>query len=778
MSIISFVTLFAGEIYGQKTIGIPMRDGIKLATDLYFPAGEEGPFPVILMRTPYNKEILKDYGGFFSRQGYVFVIQDVRGRFESQGDWEPLLNEGKDGYDTIEWLATQDWSTGKIGMYGGSYSGYVQFAAAIMKPLHLVTLIPNISSAHPFDNMPYEGGVFVIGGNIRWIDIIENTKTSAEMQTKAKEIFTKDWNSLLSPLPVIDLDKKILGKENPYWRRWIQHNTDDSYWDNVRFLEELQDLDIPVFLQSGWFDPGNRGTKLAYSHLKQSKNKFIKMIMGPWEHTDQSSRYLYGQDLGEAADIGIMYQYVKWFDYWLKGEDNGIIDEPLVQVFNFGPNNWLKADTYPLPGTTFVKYHISSERGANTSLGDGTLQIEKCSSLKQYDTYTYDPGDPSPCFIDFLKKRGLESYKNLVGSREDILVYETAPFEKPMTIAGPISAVLYASSSAKDTDWFVTLYTVSEKGEISPMGMTWGVLRARYRNSMTAPELMEKNKVYEFFIDLSHTGNTFLKGESIRMEISSASFPEYSRNLNTGGHNEMETEYVSAVQKIYHTEEYPSHLLLPVIRTVIPDSRLESGGEDQALSETSPYSPYIGLYTHPELGQVKVLEQNGKLALDIPKKTVLAFDDPDENGMWVCLLSDQINLIFSTDASEDVTGLSLLISTRLPKKAEAETIAGDVPEKFRPYVGVYPVPMEGIDLTVTYKDEGLAVVDSGGEEVTLEGPDEKGFWIYKSSGYKISFAFGDDGSVKELIVHQIYEAPKVKIDSENRRNFPIKESDR
>lgn len=775
MLFVFLVFLLASDIYGQKTAKIPMRDGIKLATDLYFPEKGDGLFPVILMRTPYNKVMLKDYGVYFSRFGFVYAIQDVRGRFESQGDWEPFINEGEDGYDSIEWLAAQDWSTGKIGMYGGSYSGSVQYAAAILKPPHLVTLIPNITSAMPFDNMPYEGGVLVMGGDIRWVDIVENSKTAVDMQKKAKEIFTKDWNSLLSFLPVFELDKKILGKETPYWRRWVKHNTDDSYWKKVNYLKELKELDIPVFLQSGWFDPGNRGTKLAYSNLKQSKNKYIKMIMGPWEHTDQSSRYLYGQDLGEAADIGLIDLYIKWFDYWLKGMDNGIINDPLVQVFNFGPNNWLKADTYPLPDTSFTKYYISSEKGANTSRGDGKLQIQKSASTREYDTYTYDPGDPSPCFIDFLKKRALESYNNLVDTREDILVYETAPFDLPLTIAGPISAVLYASSSAKDTDWCVTLYVVSEDGEISPMGMTWGVLRARFRNSMAAPEFLEKDKVYEFTIDLSHTGNTFSKGESIRMEISSASFPEYSRNLNTGGHNEMETEYVSAVQRIYHTDKYPSHLLLPVIKMEISDSRSGFGREEKASTDIGPYTPYVGQYTNPELGDVKVFEQNGKLALDIPKKMVLTFNDPDKEGIWICLLSNQINLKFSRDDLGEVSGLSLFIRTRLPKKAEAGTVSADVPIKFKPYLGQYPVPTEGIELTVIFKDGNLAVVESDGEIVKLKGPDEEGLWIYKSSAYKISFVFGNKGDVKEMIVHQIYEVPKIKMASGKKQTSQIKE---
>jgi putative CocE/NonD family hydrolase len=778
MPLLLFIILLASSMYAQETIEIPMRDGIKLATDLYFPKDENGPFPVILMRTPYNKMILKGYGDYFAGHGFVLATQDVRGRFESGGDWEPFVNEREDGYDTIEWLAAQDWSTGKIGMYGGSYSGSVQFAAAILKPPHLVTLIPNITSAMPFDNMPYEGGVLVMGGNIRWVDIIENSKSAADMQKKAGEVFTKDWNSLLNHLPVVDLDKKILGKENPYWRQWIKHNTDDSYWENVRFLEEIKELDIPVFLQSGWFDPGNRGTKLAYLSLKQSKNKHLKMIMGPWAHTDQSSKYLYGQDLGEAADIGLMDLYVKWFDYWLKGKDNGIVDEPLVRVFNFGPNTWLEADTYPLPETSFDKYYISSEKGANTSRGDGKLQRQKSTSARQYDTYTYDPGDPPPCFIDHIKKRALEQYKELVGSREDILVYQTAPFEEPLTIAGPISAVLYASSSAKDTDWCVTLYVVAQNGEIRPMGMTWGVLRARYRNSMSTPQFLEKDNVYEFTIDLSHTGNTFQKGECIRMEIASASFPEYSRNLNTGGHNEMETEYVSAVQRIYHTEKYPSHLLLPVVKTEIADSQPESIREDGASTATGPYAPYFGVYTHPKLGDFKVFEQRGKLAIDIPKKMVLAFKNPDEEGTWVCMLSNQISLRFSQNDAGEVNRLSLFIKTRLPKKAEAESVNPDIPEKFKPYLGIYPIPMEGTELEVIFKDGTLAVIDTEGEVVTLKGPDEKGLWIYRSDEYKLSFEFGDSGEVKAMIVHQILEAVKAKISSEKNRNSQTKEFNR
>lgn len=543
-----------------------MRDGIKLATDLYFPNEGNGPFPLILMRTPYNKDILEPYGEYFAQKGYLFAAQDVRGRFKSQGNWEAFINEGEDGYDAIEWLAKQEYSTGKIGMYGGSYSGAVQFAAAIQKPPHLVTIIPNVAPAMPFMNMPYEGGVLVMGASVRWMDIIENAKTQQQTAQKVQEAMSGDWNNLLNVFPVIDLDKKIIGEKNNNWRNWVKHNSDDEYWEKVNYLEALKELDIPVFLQSGWFDGGNRGVKLAYESLKQSENKNIKMIVGPWEHTDQSPRYLFRMDMGDKADIGIMNIYIKWFDYWLKGKKNGITDEPMVQVFNMGRNQWFKGNTYPLPNTSFTKFYFSSDKGANSSMGDGKLTSKTSVSKSDYDKYIYDPANPSPCFYSYIKSRETNRYTKMLETRKDVLVYESEPLEEALTIAGPVTAVINASSSARDTDFGVVMTVISKNGEISPIGQTWGIIRARFRNSMKNPEFLEKDKIYEYTIDMSHAGYTFEKGEKIRIEVSSAFYPEYSRNLNTGGHNEMETNFIVAKQKIYHNKEYLSYIMLPVIK--------------------------------------------------------------------------------------------------------------------------------------------------------------------------------------------------------------------
>ena len=567
----------------KKTVKIPMRDGVKLATDLYIPDAPGKKAPVILIRTPYKKEMQELDGNFFSRRGYITAIQDCRGRFGSEGAWEPFVNEAEDGYDTIEWLGTREWSTGKVGMIGGSYVGWVQLWAAAQKPPHLTTIIPNVAPPDPFYNIPYEYGTFFILGSIWWAEILETEATADISGSVIEKISERKYEKILKKLPVIDLDKEIFGKENPYWRKWIRNNVNNDYWTKANFLDKLKDLDIPVFLQSGWFDGDAIGTKLNYLELKKSKNKYIKMIVGPWGHTAQSSSRIGDHDFGKEAAIDLQTLFLRWFDYWLKGIDNKIVEEPLVRVFTMFSNKWLTANTYPLPETTFTPFYLGSVKGANTSKGDGKLLPGIHAKGKKYDQYTYDPGDPTPFPAFYFKTEEEEKkekekvldvteeedkwkahHNKVTAQRKDILVYQTDPLEEPVTIAGPVSAELFASTSAVDTDWFVTLIDVDEKGE--NFSLVRGTIRSRFRNSTQKPELLEKDKIYKYTIDLWHTGITFQKGHRIRIEVASAQFPLFSRNLNTGGHNEMETIYKKANQKIYHSKDYPSHILLPVIK--------------------------------------------------------------------------------------------------------------------------------------------------------------------------------------------------------------------
>jgi uncharacterized protein len=565
------------EVAVDKSVAVPMRDGVKLVMDIYRPQGVEKA-PVILVRTPYKKEMAELQARYYARRGYVYAVQDCRGRFGSGGVWEPFINEAKDGYDTIEWLAGQPFSDGKVGMIGGSYVGWVQWWAASEHPPHLVTIIPNVAPPDPFYNVPYEYGAFFMEGAIWWADILESAATADISGVALSKIGEKKYSKLLRALPVIDLDKSVLGKENPYWRKWIQHPTNDDYWKPANFLDRLKDVNIPVFHQSGWFDGDGIGTKLNYTKMASFKHSSQKLTLGPWGHTDTAARMIGDRDFGETAIIDLQRDYLRWFDHWLKGVDNGIEKEPLVSLFVMGSNKWLHGQTYPLEITKPQKLYLSSGGSANTAKGDGRLVFDSPAANAPTDRYAYDPGDPTPDprayeeseenakktrSADERKKEAQGYHQKTIEDRKDILVYVTDPLSKPLTFAGPVSAVLYAASSARDTDWFVSLCEVDKDNKIFPLAI--GKIRARFRKSMSAPELLKANEINEYTLDLWHTGITVPAGSRLRIEVASAIFPFFSRNLNTGGHNETETKYVTAQQTIYHSQKYPSHILLPVI---------------------------------------------------------------------------------------------------------------------------------------------------------------------------------------------------------------------
>jgi putative CocE/NonD family hydrolase len=539
---------------------VPMRDGVKLSTDLYLPAGAEKA-PGILIRTPYKKELEELQGRYYARRGYVVAVQDARGRFASEGQWEPFVNEAKDGYDAIEWMARQPWSNGRVGMIGASYLGWVQWWAATLHPPHLATMIPNVSPPDPFHNLPFDNGVLALLMSLHWADLVESNATGDLSGTINASLSRKNLPELLKALPVVGLDKAVLGKESPYWRRWLAHPAPDGYWAGTMFLDKLKDVKIPVFHQSGWFDGDGIGTKLNYLKMAAYGHANQKLTIGPWEHTDTAGRMAAAKDFGSAAAIDLQRDYLRWFDHWLKGMDNGIMQEPLVSVFVMGSNRWLHGPAYPLPETHFERLYLSSGGHANTSQGDGKLSFMP-PGAQAVDHYVYDPGDPTPePDSDNAGRDRVEA------ARKDILVYTTEPFEKPYTIAGPVSAVLYAASSARDTDWFIHLVEVDENGKSS---ILWSVgsgghIRARYRNSLTKPEVLKPRKIYKYTIDLWQTGVTIAPGHRLRVEVSSSAFPLFERNLNTGGNNETETRFVSAEQAIYHDAQHPSHILLPMI---------------------------------------------------------------------------------------------------------------------------------------------------------------------------------------------------------------------
>jgi len=544
----------------KTSIMVPMRDGILLATDLYRPRNASTRVPLILIRTPYNKETMAGLGERFATRGYAVALQDVRGRFASQGIFEPYMHEAADGYDAIEWLAGQEWCTGRVGMLGGSYDALCQFLAAAAHPPHLVTIIPNNVPGHPFCNSPFEYGSFLMTPNLWWSAAIENNVTGVT-HPRFAEIERIKSDSRTSRLPVIDLDTAIVEHEISYWRDWIRHGLDTSYWSKSQYLEALKDLRIPVFLHSGWYDTQANGTRLAYDALRVSRSPMVKLLIGPWNHAGQVPRTPATRTAAQDGSVDVLYMYDRWLDRWLMGSGTGVDSEASVQLYILNGGGWKQATSYPLPGTETVKYYLSSMNGANTLKGDGSLVRTIPDGSNECDRFLYDPSDPTPAPA-YRFANGRHGFEEITSTRRDILVYESEPLERSLILLGPIRATLYASTTGTDTDWFVTLYAVSENNE--HVQMVRGTIRARFRRSLEHPEPLRPGAVEEYPIDLWHFGIQLSKGWKLRVEVASAYFPEFSRNLNTGGNNEMETRSMPAEQKVFHTAQYPSHISLPI----------------------------------------------------------------------------------------------------------------------------------------------------------------------------------------------------------------------
>jgi len=553
--------IYSGYVVRKDNIMISMRDGTKLSTDIYFPVDADKKLPAILMRTPINKTSIGYIPYYFASQGYVVAVQDVRGRFASEGTWEPFINEGDDGFDAIEWLAIQEWCNGKVGMVGGSYMAHAQFLAAIQNPPHLTTIIPHNLPADAFKNSPYENGIFLLAPELWWINIMEsdidvNNPVALRESQKVKD------DSNLFHLPVKDIDVLITGKKVPYFRNWVEHNSNDLYWERASYQNKLKNVKIPVLLQTGWYDTHSIGSTLAWEELSKSGNKDSRLIIGPWNHANTLTPYPSVNKVGKEASVDFLSLYKNWFDLWLKGIDNKATEDPKVKLYVMNDFRWVSSENYPFSQTTYRKLYFDSKVGANSLKGDGRLTWESTIENKPYDRYIYNPGDPTPAFI-YRNSQGRTKSDAITSGRKDILVYESNKLDSALTILGPVSVKLFASSDCADTDWFVYLYAINEENKYLPV--THGCIRARFRNSLSSAEPLRKNKVYEYDLDLWHTGIKLGKDWKIRVEITSADFPQYSRNLNTGGNNETENEYKSAEQKIFHSSRYQSYVSLPII---------------------------------------------------------------------------------------------------------------------------------------------------------------------------------------------------------------------
>ena len=535
---------------------VPMRDRTELSADIYRPVGE-GKFPVILNRTPYTKAGGSTFkiAQYFTSHGYVYVAMDVRGRGDSDGTFEPYRHDGQDGYDAIEWLAVQSWSTGKVGTIGGSYNGRIQWLTAIQQPPHLTAMIVLASPSDPFVEWPT--------GQPLPMDISWYHFTAGHVLQNMEVV---DWKKLYEHLPLITMDE-AMGRPNRFWKEEVEHAKLDSWWEDLRYQNKYDRVRVPVLNISGWYDDEQVGTPLNYIGVTTKGSPAIrnsqKLLVGPWPHAINSTTKLGTVEFGPTAVIDMNAYWLRWFDQWLKGSDSGFMKEPPVRIFVMGENVWRDENEWPIARTQWTKYFLHSNGQANTLSGNGTLSSAGPAS-EPTDSYSYDPANPVKFITDpsFAQIGGPDDYRE-VEQRADVLVYTSDALTEDMEVCGPLRVHLSAASSARDTDFMAKVIDVWPNGFAQRLND--GMVRARFREGMDKPSLIEPGRVYSYDLDLWNTCQLYQKGHRIRVEVSSSAFPKYDRNLNTGEALGQTTQMAVAQQKIYHDREHPSYVILPIV---------------------------------------------------------------------------------------------------------------------------------------------------------------------------------------------------------------------
>lgn len=564
------------EVDLEKDVRIPMSDGIGLYADIYRPRGAGERLPTILIRTQYNKAPYRERGlakrgdvaYMFASQGFAVVVQDIRGRFSSGGTFQLAESDVDDGYDTVAWVASQPWSNGKVGGYGCSTLGINQVMMSQRRPPALAAIVPQ-SAGGALHNNPYD---VVISGVPR----ISSLSWFRETTNQRPQVLEKvDYRKMLLTLPVADMADRAGGAPND-WRDWVAREPRDSWWRQFRFFDENSRPNVPALFVANWYDLPDAALELFNRFKSQSASELARrnqyVILSPTLHCEAeraTTPYMAGER--NLGDIRQDYWsiYLRWFNHWLRG-GQGDINMPHVQYYLMGANRWKSAETWPLPGTQFVPYYFSSSGHANTSNGDGRLSTTMASGSA--DHYRYDPLKSTPLASNYGRLDGATDQRE-ADLRPDRLVYTTEPLRSGVEVTGPLRAVLYVSSSARDTDFVVQLSDVYPDGRVFDVAS--GIARARYRDAYTAPtraqedyrhlSLLTPGRVYRIEVKVGATGIWFPPGHRIRVQVTSAYFPSFARNLNTGGNNSTKTATVVATNTIYHDQRRPSHIILPIV---------------------------------------------------------------------------------------------------------------------------------------------------------------------------------------------------------------------
>jgi uncharacterized protein len=553
-----------------KNVDVPMRDGVVLRADVWLPRAE-ARFPTLLYRTPYGKEDAPKEWSTFEKlpsRGYAVVIQDVRGRYASDGEFVPYQNEGKDGYDTIEWAAGQPWSDGTVGTFGLSYPGAVQWLAAVENPPHLRAMVPAMTFSTP-RNFFYSGGLFD-GSWLEWIwmNIAPDARKKKQLSgpqsyEEARAAWKFEHERIEGYLPLRELPD--LKQAAPFYYQWLAHAPSDPWWDWAELRNKYDRVHCAVLNFSGWYDEayGPDGATTNFNGLlaarKGAKDPATRTIIGPWTHGAQDRQKSGERDFGPTAPVDYDELILRWMDHYLRGMDNGVEKEAPVRIFVMGTNAWRDEKGWPLQRARATSLFLEADSVNSLTgklSGTGGLSKAKTSSFRS---------DPANLVADTYDAYGAHDYRALAG-REDILVFDSEPMAKDTEVTGPITAEMYVSADVKDFDLWVRLLDVAPDGTaFNLMSPGLDVLRASWRDETVKPELLDPGKIYKLTLDRMLTSNTFLKGHKIRAQISGAFYPHFSRNLQTGKSEIDSKESRVGRIMVHHDAEYASRIILPII---------------------------------------------------------------------------------------------------------------------------------------------------------------------------------------------------------------------
>ncbi len=543
----------------EHDVTVTMRDGLKLMADVYRPS-PEGKYPVLLQRTCYDRSEFGDADGeFYAQRGYVYVTQHVRGRGNSEGEFKPYLQETEDGSDSIAWCAIQKWSSGKVGMLGAAYNAYCEWMALKTKPTALKAMVSTGAMPGPPYGAPWAGGPIYVSEMLSWYGLLND---KAKVQPSALDI-----TSAMNTLPIFLADKVLFGEHNTSFQYWIDRLQYDSSVKQGSYREDVGSVDIPVLHVGGWLDSVGIGTRLNYMQMVDGGSKNQKLIFGPWNHFINMQSAVGNWDFGPEAYIDLRVTYLRWFDRWLKGIQNGIDKEPLVSTYLLNERKWDQSKTWPSESVEMQRWYLHTSAGTPT--GGAISTKAPIAGNEKRDQYIYDPGQyiySKSNHVSFFSggQSGLDLQQLCLSLNNDRLVYQSEVLKQPMRLCGPVVARLSAASSAVDTDWVMALLDVSPGGQA--LCLSTGVTRARFQDGTTGPpKLLDQDQTYSYAIDMWQTGVIIPAGHRLRVVVLSTLFPDTDRNLNTGGSPSHGNGIVSARQTIYHEVGKLSYIVLPVL---------------------------------------------------------------------------------------------------------------------------------------------------------------------------------------------------------------------